>query len=106
VRSGAGQKAPSTVADLLATLKRVRSSGVSCNANSFLDGMAAMAVVIRHPDTQAPMGTVSIAGPSVRFSVERMKELTPALVQAAQELSEASRASLFFSRHKELALRS
>jgi IclR family transcriptional regulator, acetate operon repressor len=93
--------APHTVADLLQVLKTVRERGQSRNANSYLIGMAAMAQVVRHPDTGEPIGTVSIAGPSVRMTDSVMDSLSDALDEAARELGEASRASLFFSRQGE-----
>ncbi len=97
---GHGDEAPITVADLLKVLSDVRERGYSCNANSYLAGMAAMAMVVRHPDSGEAIGTVSIAGPSVRFTPQVMDSLKDALAEAAHDLSEASRASLFFSRQR------
>ncbi len=94
-----GTASPPTVASLLATLHSVRERGYSMNANSFLEGMAAMATVIRHPDTQQPIGTVSIAGPAVRLTPDTMQGFAADLLQAAQELAEASRAAGYFARH-------
>jgi DNA-binding IclR family transcriptional regulator len=98
-----GGEAPKTVAELLAVLNTVRERGYSRNANSYLPGMAAMAMVVIHPGSGEPIGTVSIAGPSVRLTAEVMETLKGPLAEAAQELSEASRASLFFSRQGDLA---
>ncbi|GAB2587819.1 IclR family transcriptional regulator [Nitrincola alkalisediminis] len=93
-----GQSAPTTVKDLLSVLAEVRTQGYSRNADSFLAGMAAMAKVIHSPSTGAPIGVVSIAGPSVRLTLQRMETLVPALYDAAKELGEASRASVYFSK--------
>lgn len=96
-----GDQSPRTITDLLEVLRAVRERGYSRNANSYLAGMAAMAQVVRHPDSGEPIGTVSIAGPSVRMTETVMDGLYDALNDAARELSEASRASLFFSRQGE-----
>ena len=98
--SDAGAEAPATVAQLLTLLAEVRARGYSCNANSFIAGMAAMAMVVRHPDSGAAIGTVSIAGPSVRLTPAMMESLQEPLAEAARELGEASRASWFFSRQR------
>ena len=95
-----GAEAPQTVADLIAALAQVRERGYSRNANSFLPGMAAMAHVVFNPDSGEPIGTVSIAGPSVRFTNEVMDRYHEDLALAARELGEASRASLFFSKQQ------
>lgn len=92
-----GPEAPATVAQLQAILKQTRKRGYSLNANSFMLGMAAMATVIRDPDTDTPIGAVSIAGPSARLLPDVMHEYADALKQAAIELGEVSRASHYFS---------
>ena len=96
----AGDSSPQSIAELLDILKATRERGYSLNSNSFLQGMAAMASVIYQPDTQQAIGTVSIAGPSARFTPEVMYSRATALKQAALDLGQASRASLYFSQHK------
>ncbi len=93
-----GCGAPSTVVELISVLKDVRERGYSMNSDSYLAGMAAMARVVRQPVTGVPIGVVSIAGPSVRFTPEVMVSMAPLLMEAAEELGEASRASLYFSK--------
>lgn len=95
-----GDAAPQSVAELLKALQEIRERGYSMNSDSFLQGMAAMATVIYQPDTQQAIGTVSIAGPSARFTHEVMYKHVEALKQAALDLGEASRASLYFSKHQ------
>lgn len=94
----AGPNAPKTIAQLLEALHATRERGYSVTVDCYLDGMSAMAGVIRRPDTQEPIGTLSIAGPSVRFNEATMAQHYPALQEAMHELSEASRAALFFYR--------
>ncbi len=95
-REGQGADAPMTVKQLLDTLAVTRTRGYSINSNSFLDGMSAMARVIFDPITGKPFGTVSIAGPAVRLTEERMVGFEQLLEATALELSEASRASNYF----------
>lgn len=96
----AGEASPQSIAELLQTLERIRERGYSMNSDSFLQGMAAMATVIYQPDTQQVIGTVSIAGPSARFTHAVMHSRVADLKQAALDLGQASRASLYFSKHK------
>ncbi|MFM2318948.1 MAG: hypothetical protein RLZZ215_1569 [Pseudomonadota bacterium] len=95
----AGTAAPQSITELLQILRATRERGYSLNSDSFLQGMAAMASVIYQPDTQQAIGTVSIAGPSVRFTPEVMHHMAAALKQAAIDLGEASRASLYFNKY-------
>ena len=94
---GTGVSAPKSVADLLAVLAQVRQRGYALNANSFMLGMAAIATLVRHPDTGEPIGTVSIAGPSARATPELLQSCLPDLLHAADELSKASRAGRNFN---------
>lgn len=95
-REGQGSGAPMTVQELLDILATTRKRGYSINCDSFLDGMAAMARVIYDPITGKPFGTVSIAGPAVRMTNDRMMGFADLLNATALELSEASRASNYF----------
>lgn len=95
-----GDASPQSIAELLQTLQTIRERGYSMNSDSFLQGMAAMATVIYQPDTQQAIGTVSIAGPSARLTPAIMQSMADDLKQAALDLGEASRASLYFSKHK------
>lgn len=94
---GASIASPKGVADLLAVIGRARHQGYAVNANSFMLGMAAIAVLVRHPETNAPIGTVSIAGPAARATPDLLQDLLPDLQQAAEELSEASQSGRNFN---------
>lgn len=94
---GSGVSAPRSVAELLKTVQTARRNGYAVNANSFMLGMAAIAVLIRHPDTGVPLGTVSIAGPAARATPELLRDFLPDLQQAAKDLAEASRAGQNFT---------
>ncbi|MDV4167352.1 IclR family transcriptional regulator [Rhodovulum sp. FJ3] len=95
---GSGTCAPKGVADVMQIVQTARKRGYALNANSFMLGMAAMAVLIRHPDTGAPIGTVSIAGPSARATPELLQSFLPELQQASKDLAEASLSGRSFTR--------
>jgi DNA-binding IclR family transcriptional regulator len=92
-----GLKPPTTIADLMDVLAATRERGYSMNRDSYMVGMAAMATVIRDGSTNRPIGTVSIAGPSVRMTEAHMTELAAPLLHAARDLAQASGASGYFS---------
>lgn len=82
-----GPNAPTTVEDLLARLQRARQLGYACVDESFEAGASAMATAIYTPGHTTPAGIISIAGPNVRLTQERMDDLVPALLDAAKELA-------------------
>lgn len=94
-----GPNAPQTIAALLERLNRARRLGYAAVVDSSAPGTAALAAAIRHPQTAAVLGTVSIGGPSVRLTPQRIEALAPAVMAAAGELA-ACRAgsSLLLSR--------
>lgn len=93
-----GPGAPTTLKALLSALNEARVNGYALTVNSYMIGMAAMAVPV-HLGTAGPVvGCLSIAGPSVRLDKARVTSLAPALADAAAELSAAADASQFFNR--------
>ncbi|MGV8832291.1 MAG: IclR family transcriptional regulator [Devosia sp.] len=98
-QSKAGSKAPKTITQLLSVLKETRERGYSIAIDSYLEGMAAMAVPIRRMVDGNPIGCLSIAGPAVRLTPARMQELYAPLQEASAEIGQASEASFFFNRN-------
>jgi len=99
-----GPNAPTTAVDLLAILKATRRRGYSVAIDSYIIGMAAMAVPVRYAQSNSVIGCLSIAGPAVRLTPERMEKLAGTLQSAAVELGAASQASHLFRRSiRELA---
>jgi DNA-binding IclR family transcriptional regulator len=92
-----GPRAPQTPAAFLKLLRQARKRGYTEMVQTFAPGMAAMAAPIRHAVTSDVVGTVSIAGPHLRFTEQRMRQLVPALLDAAKELSSAMIASPIWS---------
>lgn len=87
-------KGPASLSDLLELIAEARRRGYSVAVDSYIEGMAAMAVPVC--DHDRVLGCLSIAGPAVRLTAARMEELAPELQRAADEVASAASASLFF----------
>lgn len=93
---GTGPNAPHSMTLLLAHLAEARARGYAVAVDSYIAGMAAMAVPVRHRGDAPVLGCLSIAGPAVRMTAERMAELAPRLQQAAAELGAAAAGTGYF----------
>ncbi len=91
---GSALTAAPALTDIAATLAQDRARGHAIAIDSYLAGMAAIAVPVLRAG--AALGALSIAGPSVRLTPARMAALLPALKQAAARLGECADASGFF----------
>jgi IclR family acetate operon transcriptional repressor len=92
-----GPKAPTSLKALGKILQDDRKRGFSLINEMYAPGMTAMAAPVRRQGEPA-IGVITIAGPLVRLSEQRMLELGPELIAAAGELGIASAASPMFSR--------
>lgn len=88
-----GPNAPQDDAAFLVLLHAARSLGYAVTVQTYSPWMASMAVVVRRPDTGEIIGALTVAGPHVRLTEERMHGFAPMLVDAARELSLAAIAS-------------
>ncbi|WP_157017209.1 IclR family transcriptional regulator [Mesorhizobium xinjiangense] len=91
-----GPNAPRSLTVLLQHLAEARARGYAVAVDSYIPGMAAMAVTVRYHGDGPVLGCLSIAGPAVRMTDERMAELAPRLQAAAAELGEAAAGSQYF----------
>lgn len=89
-----GPGAPRTIAELLGMLTETRKRGYAVSVNSYIVGMAAMAMPVIH-DGRA-ISCLSIAGPAVRMTPQRMEMLAPSLAAAVGEISMAADGSKYF----------
>lgn len=96
---GTGPNAPQNLTQLLSRLTEARARGYSVAVDSYIPGMAAMAVPVRFRGTGPVLGCLSIAGPASRMTPERTEHFAPRLQAAAAELGEASVGSGFFRAH-------
>lgn len=92
-----GSGAPTTIKELLEVLAATRARGYSVSIDSYLEGMAAMAVPVRYGPQQTVIGCLSIAGPTVRMNDATIAKFAPILRDSASELGAAAHASQYFS---------
>jgi DNA-binding IclR family transcriptional regulator len=96
-KPGFGEGAPRTYNQLLAALDIARERGYASVQDSYAVGTTAMAVPIVRRATGVPIGTLSVAGPTIRLSSQRMDEILPWLSSSAKELEAASTSSPIFA---------
>lgn len=92
-----GPGKPIGIPELLEILVETRARGYAVAVSAYILGMAAMAVPVRYSPTGQTLGCLSIAGPSVRMTEDRMTELAPLLITAAEELGTAAAGSQYFA---------
>lgn len=90
-----GPRAPTTVKALLTHVRAARKRGFSMIVEVFAPAMSAMSAPVTRRDGET-IGVVTIAGPLVRLTEERMLALGPALVATARDIAAASSASALF----------
>ncbi|MDW5442737.1 IclR family transcriptional regulator [Polaromonas sp. SM01] len=92
-----GPKAPTTIKALTRILQDDRKRGFSLINEMYAPGMTAMAAPVQRKG-EAAIGVITVAGPLVRLTEQRMLELGPELLAVASELASASSASPLFAR--------
>jgi len=92
-----GPNAPTSLQAVMEAVKATRQRGFSVTEETYTAGLNAMAAPVKLAG-QPPMGIISIAGPTVRFTLERMLALGPDLLALTAQLAAASGASPFFSK--------
>jgi IclR family transcriptional regulator, acetate operon repressor len=90
-----GPNAPTSLQAVLAAVHETRERGVSLTVDTYSLGLSAMSAPVRFAG-QPAIGVITIAGPTVRFTLERMQSLAPELMSIAAQLAAASGASPFF----------
>lgn len=90
-----GPNAPTTAPALLAYLHDARAHGYSMINEVFAPAMTAMAAPLRGHNNVV-IGVITIAGPLVRLTENRMRELGPVLLETADAVGHASAASALF----------
>ncbi|MFP8780797.1 IclR family transcriptional regulator [Hydrogenophaga sp. RWCD_12] len=97
-----GPNAPTTLQAVLAAVHETRERGYSLTVDTYSLGLSAMSAPVRFAG-QPAIGVITIAGPTVRFTLERMQSLAPELLSIAAQLAAASGASPFFQLTAETA---
>lgn len=94
-----GPACPATEEEFLAMLRATRERGYSLTMETFTAGMAAIAAPVRRRGRRdAIKGTISIAGPCVRLTEQRLHDMAPDLLAAAAELAATDLGSPAFHR--------
>ncbi|WP_458763516.1 IclR family transcriptional regulator [Cupriavidus basilensis] len=94
-----GPSAPQTLRALMEQVEQTRQRGYAVVFDAYEAGTSALAAVVRRQNDGEAIGTVSIAGPSVRMTKERMEALAPLVQECASALALASVSSPMFARH-------
>jgi DNA-binding IclR family transcriptional regulator len=90
-----GPNAPTSIKELLPYLRQARKRGYSTIVEVFAPGMTAMAAPVTASDGRV-LGVVTVAGPLVRLTEERMAALGPRVIATAAEVAEISSVSPLF----------
>jgi DNA-binding IclR family transcriptional regulator len=72
---------------LLREIRATARRGYGTAMSEAEPGVNAVAAAIRSPNQDRAVGTVSIAGPSVRMTEKRMREIAPVIMKTASELA-------------------
>ncbi len=97
-RGDSGPNVPRTVQDLLKQLHEARVRGFSIVSEAVHLGIAAVAAPVRHPLSGQVIGVISVAGPHLRLTDDRLELLGPAVVAATSDLAAACAGSPFLKR--------
>lgn len=92
-----GPNAPTSPTALLKALRQARKLGYAITVETYARGLAAISAPILRSGSGA-VGVLSISGPAVRLTEEKMRALAPGLLAAAAEIADASGASPLFDR--------
>ncbi|KDR30485.1 IclR family transcriptional regulator [Caballeronia grimmiae] len=93
-----GPGAPQSLRALLEHIELARQRGYAVVFDAYEAGTSAIAAVVQLGGNSEPLGTISIAGPSIRMTAERMEALAPKLIECAKAMAIASRSSPLFAR--------
>jgi DNA-binding IclR family transcriptional regulator len=93
-----GPGAPKTLRELMERVTATRERGYGVVFDAYEAGTSAVAAVVSAKQNREPIGTVSIAGPSVRFTPERIEPLAKLVRECANEMAEVSASSAAFAR--------
>ncbi len=97
-----GPQAPTSLKAVLQAVEETRQNGYSVTVDTYTAGLSAMAAPVRL-EGQPALGVISIAGPTIRFTPERMQAIVPELLAVTRQLAAASSASPFFQQTAETA---
>jgi DNA-binding IclR family transcriptional regulator len=82
-----GPNAPKTIRELLDYLSAAKKRGYAQVFDTYVPGTSAMAAPIFRAGTRIPIGTMSVAGPIVRMTTQKMEQFAPLLLESAVAIS-------------------
>jgi DNA-binding IclR family transcriptional regulator len=85
-----GPNAPQTAQAIRRRLREARLLGYAVTQQTFSQWMNAIAAPIRSSVDGRVTGTISVAGPFIRLTEERMQQIAPLLLEATKELGQLS----------------
>jgi DNA-binding IclR family transcriptional regulator len=83
-----GHNAPKDLLEVMDRVRAARERGWAIVRDSAEEGISAIAAPLVSPSRDYALGVVSIAGPTMQLTDERVQELVPSLLDLAAELSE------------------
>lgn len=92
-----GPNAPATLQAAMTQIRATRKRGYAVTVDTYTLGLSALSAPVRLVG-QSAMGVLTLAGPTVRFTEERMHSLAAELQSVAGQLAAASSASPFFAK--------
>jgi IclR family transcriptional regulator, acetate operon repressor len=96
-----GPKAPTTFKALMKVLDEDRKRGFAMIVEQYAPGMTAMAAPVMRRASNEAVGVITIAGPLLRLTPQRMTALGAAIATAASELRVAGATSPLFAARRE-----
>lgn len=96
-RPDLGPHAPTSIEQLVAQIGKARKLGYASVTEAYEIGTSAIAAAIRRRGSGQVVGTVSVAGPTIRMTPAAMADIAPWLLAAAKELEAAAASSPLFS---------
>jgi DNA-binding IclR family transcriptional regulator len=83
-----GHNAPKDLIEVMERVRAARERGWAVVHDSVEEGISAVAAPLISPSSPHPLGVVSIAGPTMQLTDERIEDLVPSLLGLAAELSD------------------
>jgi DNA-binding IclR family transcriptional regulator len=91
-----GPNAPTSLQAVIAHVQQTRARGYAVTVDTYSLGLSAISAPV-FLSAQPALGVLTLAGPTVRFTEERMLALAPELLSVAAQLAATSGASPFFA---------
>jgi DNA-binding IclR family transcriptional regulator len=92
-----GPNAPASIGAVMKAVRQAKKEGVAFSVDTYAAGLSAMSTPVMAPGNGA-VGVLAMSGPSVRLTMEKMRQWAPQLKAAAADVARASAVSPLFQR--------